>query len=266
MRNILSLSFACAITALRPAHADDLRPLCPDRPGKGTSACTLDQGHFQIEIDGFDGTYQRAGGVTTDTTIVVDPTFKYGLSDSVDVETSFAPYIAQRTHAGVSDVTLEGHGDLYLRVKWDVAGGGGPFAAVLEPFVKAATATRGLGNGAMEEGVVLPLSYDLGDGWSLSSTPELDLLLDAAGSGRHAAAIDVVGFGRSLDNGFTLGAELWTAQDFDPSGTASQYSFDLDAAWQPGSDSDLQLDAGINFGLNRDTPGAQIYFGISRRF
>jgi hypothetical protein len=132
--------------------------------------------------------------------------------------------------------------------------------------VKLATATRGLGDGAVEEGVVLPLSYDLGNGWSLASTPEIDVLLNGAGSGRHADAIDVIGLGQTLENGMTLGAELWTSQDFDPAGTHSQYSFDLDAAWQPKSDADLQLDAGINLGLNRNTPGAQVYFGVSRRF
>lgn len=28
----------------------------------------------------------------------------------------------------------------------------------------------------------------------------------------------------------------------------------------------LQLDAGANFGLNRDTPDAQLYVGVSKRF
>jgi hypothetical protein len=264
--SILALGLAAALFAVAPGSAEELRPLCPDRPGKGTSPCTLDAGHFQIEVDAFDGTFQRANGVTSDTYIAASPTLKYGLDDTVELDVGFTPFIAQRTHDGASDATVEGNGDLYLRGKWNFLAEDGPVTAVIEPFVKLATATRGLGNGAMEEGVVLPLSYDLGGGWSLASTPELDLLLDASGSGRHATAINVVGLGRTLENGLTLGAELWTSQDFDPSGTTSQYSFDLDAAWQPAGDNDLQWDGGINLGLNRNTPGAQLYFGVTRRF
>ncbi|MBI3678069.1 MAG: hypothetical protein HY243_15780 [Proteobacteria bacterium] len=48
--------------ASAPAAAD-LRPLCPDRPGKGTSACTGDEGYFQIESDVFNETIERSGGI-----------------------------------------------------------------------------------------------------------------------------------------------------------------------------------------------------------
>ena len=75
---------------------------------------------------------------------------------------------------------------------------------------------------------------------------------------------DVVGIGRSFDDGVTLGTELWTSQNTDPMGATSAYSFDISAAWQPNSE--LQVDGGVNFGLNRNTPGVQIYTGISRRF
>jgi hypothetical protein len=43
-----------------------------------------------------------------------------------------------------------------------------------------------------------------------------------------------------------------------------QYSFDLDAAWL--ADNDMQLDGGLNIGLNRATPDLEIYLGVSRRF
>jgi hypothetical protein len=254
------------LAAILPAAAETLRPLCPDRPGKGTSPCTLDAGHFQLEVDGFDASFQRSEGVTSDLYVALSPTLKYGLNDVSDVEVSFAPLTAARTHAGGSDSTIAGNGDLYLRGKWNLLPQDGPFAAVLAPFVKVPTARRGLGDGALKEGLALPLAYDLGGGWSLSSTPEADLLLDASGRGRHVAAIDVIGLGRAFADGIALGAEIWTSQDFDPSGTASQYSFDLDAAWQPDDDKNLQWDAGVNLGLDRNTPGAQIYFGVSRRF
>ena len=245
-----------------PAQADELRPLCPDRPGKGTSPCTVDAGHAQVEAGLADAAFQHRAGVTTDTFSAGAATFKYGVSDTVDLEAGFTFYQSLRTHDAISDTTLDGVGDLTLRTKWNWLGDAGPWTAVIEPFVKLGTATRGLGNGALEGGLVLPLSYDLGDGWSLASTPELDILLNDAGHGRHAALVDVVGIGKALGP-VTLGGEVWTAQGFDPDGASSQYSFDLDAAWL--LNASWQLDGGVNLGLNRNAPGAELYAGISTR-
>ena len=176
-----------------PAGAEDLRPLCPDRPGKGTSPCTLDTGHAQVEIDAFDASFQRLDGVTTDTYLAGAPTMKYGLADTLDIEAAMALYEHVRTHDALSDASVSGVGDLYLRAKWNfLDAGDGPFTAVLAPFVKLPTASRNLGNGKIESGLVLPMGYDLGGGWALGSTPEADLLHDGVGTGYHLDLIDVV--------------------------------------------------------------------------
>ena len=59
-------------------------------------------------------------------------------------------------------------------------------------------------------------------------------------------------------------AEAWGQWSFDPAGTQRQYSADIAAALGLGRDT--QLDAGINFGLNRATPGVAPYIGVSHRF
>jgi len=255
---------ALLLSVAEPASADDLRPLCPDRPGKGTSPCTLDADHVQIEVDAFDASFQRQDGVTTDTYVAVDPTLKYGVTDALDIEGAMALYQSVRTHDASSDTRTHGVGDLYLRAKWNfLDAGDGPFSAVLAPFVKLPTAAQGLGNGMVESGLVLPMGYDLGSSWSLGSTPEVDVLHNGLGGGYHIDLVDVIGIGRSFDDGVALGMELWTSQNMDPLSNVSAYSFDLSAAWQPNSE--LQFDSGINFGLNRNTPGIQLYIGISRR-
>jgi hypothetical protein len=43
-----------------------------------------------------------------------------------------------------------------------------------------------------------------------------------------------------------------------------QYSADVSVALLPSND--LQLDAGANFGLNRQTPDVELYAGVSKRF
>jgi hypothetical protein len=254
------------VLTVAAAQAEDLKPICPDRPGRGTSACTVDAGHAQLELGLFDDSFQHRSGVTTDTDNVGSLLAKWGVNERMDVEAGMALYQTLRVHDASGTTTLGGVGDLFLHAKYNplpISGGDGPFALVLDPFLKLPTASGGLGNGAVEGGLVLPMSYDLGNNWSLAMTPEADIQLNASGSGHHANLVDVVGLGKSF-GAFTLGAEVWSGQNLDPAGTTSQYTFDLDAAWL--ANNDTQLDGGINLGLNRATPDVEIYFGISRRF
>jgi len=254
---------ALLLLAALPARAEDLGPICPDRPGKGTSPCTLAAGHAQLELGLLDDSFQHRSSVTTDTDNVGSLLAKWGVNDRLDVEAGMALVQFQRVHDTSGTVTASGIGDLFLHAKYNPLAADGPFALVLDPFLKLPTAGGGLGNGAVEGGMVLPMSYDLGNNWSLAMTPEADVLLNASGGGRHVSLVDVVGLGRSFGP-LSLGVEIWSGQNLDPAGTISQYSFDLDAAWL--ANNDTQLDCGLNLGLNRATPDLEFYFGISRRF
>ena len=254
---------ALLLLAALPARAEDLGPICPDRPGKGTSPCTLAAGHAQLELGLLDDSFQHRSSVTTDADNVGSLLAKWGVNDRLDVEAGMALVQFQRVHDAGGTVTASGVGDLFLHAKYNPLAADGPFALVLEPFLKLPTAGGGLGNGAVEGGMVLPMSYDLGNNWSLAMTPEADVLLNASGGGRHVSLVDVVGLGRSFGP-LSLGVEIWSGQNLDPAGTISQYSFDLDAAWL--ANNDTQLDCGLNLGLNRATPDLEFYFGISRRF
>lgn len=257
------LAAALVLLAAIPANAADLDPICPDRPGKGTSPCTLARGHAQVELGLFDESTQRRDGVTIDTGNAGALLGKFGISDRIDVEAGMALRQFQRVHDRAGTVSTSGAGDLFLRAKYNPLVSDGPFALVIGPTLKLPTAPGPLGNGAVEGGLVLPMSYDLGNNWSLAMTPEADALLNASGNGHHANLVDVAGIGRSFGK-LTLGAEVWTAQNLDPAGTVSQYSADVDAAWLIGNDT--QLDGGANIGLNRATPDLELYVGVSERF
>ena len=56
----LSLLMLLAVLA-GTAHAEELGPICPDRPGKGTSPCTVAPGHVQIELGLDDLSIQHRG-------------------------------------------------------------------------------------------------------------------------------------------------------------------------------------------------------------
>ena len=250
------------------ARAEGLRPLCPDRPSKGTSACTVDAGHVQVEADLANLTHDASGGVTTDVWVFANPTLKLGVTDAFDIEANLAPYVLIRTHDRTSGArtSQSGIGDLFLRAKLNLAGNaGGAFGLALEPYVKAPTAPQGVGDGAWEGGLLAPVSYTLPMGWSLGLTPEADLIANGSGSGRHLAVALPVGLGHAIGP-IAATFELWTSQDFDPTRTTRQYSLDLAAAWQPPRQPNLQLDGGVNLGLNSATPDVQVYVGVARRF
>lgn len=264
---ILAASLLAPVLAT-PAVAQDApaatpTPICTDRPTKANSICTVPTGTFQLETDAINWTTNRDGGVRTDVILYTNPYLKYGLGAKTDIEFNIAPYVTVRSSAGGSHTTIGGVGDLYVRLKQQITDSSSKVQVGIIPFVKAPTARRGIGNREWEGGVALPVVFTLPQGFTLNFGPEVDLLADGDGSGRHAQAIGVVNLAKSAGKA-TLYAELWSAHNFDPAGTVHQYSADVAIAYLAAPT--VQLDVGANFGLNRFTPDAQVYAGISTRF
>jgi len=254
---------------MNPTPSADLRTLCADRPTKSNGPCTVDAGHWQIESDAYNVTFQTMGGATTRTELFTNPTVKLGLTNTLDVEANIAPYEQVTTHDSVTGATslAGGLGDLFLRAKWNLAGDdGGKVSVALFPFVKIPTARRTIGNGAVEAGLLAPIAFTLSSAWTLTIDPEVDALANAVGGGRHANLTSPLSLSYAASKTVTLFAELWGDVDFDPAGTVTQASCDLAAAWIPAKAPNFQLDGGVNLGLNRATPQAQIYLGVTRRF
>lgn len=239
-------------------------PICTDRPTKSNFACTVPAGRFQIESDVVFHSVQRGGATRADVTLFTNPTVKYGVGDGTDVEANVAPLVRVRTRAGGVVARQESVGDLTLRVKQRFTPTDKPVQFAVIPYVKVPTAERGVGNREWEGGVIAPANIPLPRGFTLTLAPQLDLLLDADGRGRHVQFQQVVNLGRQIAPDLTLYGELWAARNFDPAGTTRQYSADAALAWL--ATPTLQLDMGGNFGLNRATPDAQVYLGLSTRF
>jgi hypothetical protein len=256
-------------TLFNPTPDADLRSLCTDRPTKSTAPCTVDAGHWQVESDIYNFTTQTTDGVTTVTQLFTNPTLKLGITNTLDFEVNITPYEQVQIHDSVAGttVTAGGVGDLFLKAKWNLIGDdGGNFAAAILPYVKVPTAGHVIGNGEVEGGVIAPLQWNLPANVQLAVVPELDSLANAAGSGHHPNTSLDFALAYPVTKEVTLDAELWGDMNFDPTGTVSQASFDLGAAWIPAKSPTLQLDAGVNLGLNRATPSVQAYVGVSHRF
>ncbi|HEY5289871.1 MAG TPA: transporter [Caulobacteraceae bacterium] len=241
-----------------------MQPICADRPTKSNGPCTVDVGHFQVEADLVNATFMNVSGASSDTWLLFNPTLKYGLTPKLDIEVNFDPLEIVRTRDGKGASNSQtGVSDLYFRLKYEFLNTPGVQAALI-PYVKAPTARAGLGNGAWEGGLIAPVNVKLSSTLNLTAQPEADDLENAANDGHHLAFSQDLNLGLSLPHNVTLFGELWAQWDFDPTGEVRQYSADVAAAVVLGRDT--QLDAGVNFGLNRATPGVAPYIGISHRF
>lgn len=260
LMSLVAGGLLCAPTDLRAEEA----PICTDRPTKSNFACTTPKGRVQIETDLFSFTRTGAAGVRSDTYVYSNPTFKYGISRSSDLEASIAPQVEVRTSGASGRSRQSGVGDLYLRYKQRFTVPDTRVQVSAIPYVKAPLAPDGVGNGAWEGGVIAPVNVSL-DKVTLTLVPSLDLLADSGRtSDRHVQLTGLVNLGFALSPRVTLYTELWTAQNFDPSGTVRQYSVDVALTYLVNPD--VQLDLGANIGLNQATPDLQLYLGLSTRF
>lgn len=256
----LSLWPAPAPAQLRTAEP----PICTDRPTRANVACTVPAGRVQIESDVSAWTMMRGGGDRTDVVAPLNPVVKLGLDDATDVEANFPPLLLVRTRNAGGVERRRGIGDLTLRIKHRLTAANTNAQVALIPFVKAPIAKRGIGNRRWEGGLVVPVQFNLPEQTTLTFGPEIDLLADADGRGRHVQLVGLVNLSRALTPRLTAYAELWTAQNYDPAATVRQHSADAALAYL--LTPTLQIDMGANIGLNRVTPDMQVYAGISTRF
>ena len=239
-------------------------PICTDRPSRANAVCTVPQGKVQVEADALNWTRFSFGGVDTDLILYTNPTIKYGLGASTDLEVNVAPYETVRVHGQGLNDTLGGVGDVYVRLKQQLTAPGAKTQVAFLPYVKAPTARFGIGNKRWEGGVILPVIFTLPSGFALNLGPEIDLLADGDRHGHHANLVGIVNLSHAVGRKGTLYAEFWNAHNIDPTGTVHQYSADIAYAYLLSPR--LQIDVGGNFGLNRFTPQTQVYAGISTRF
>lgn len=247
------------------AHAADAGPICADRPGKATPTCTVPAGIIQVESGLADWSRDSSGGMRSDELDIGGTAVKFGITDRLHLELDLPAYIDIHTHAGGLGDRASGFGDSALALKYRLTNHGSPIQVAVRPFVKIPTARHALGNGKVEGGIAMLADSTFAGssvGWDVA--PEIDLVADSDGSGYHLATTVAASAGVPLSDRLTISGELWGAWDFDEAGTVRQYSIDGAIAYLLGKDT--QLDAGANFGLNRNAPDVEIYSGVAFRF
>ena len=181
------------------------------------------------------------------------------MTNNADFEVN-VPFAGVHTYdtATAASSTLWGIGDTFVRSKINLWGNdGGDTAAAVIPYVKAPSAPIGIGNGAVEGGLIGPLAVTLPNSFTLVLVPEVDVLKNIADDGRHGNYVFDVNLSREVIKNVTAYVELWSDYNADPVQGATLMSFDTAVAWVflPNA----QIDFGANFGITqRNTSGPSL--------
>lgn len=256
---------AAALLAGTPALAQE-RDYCPERPGLDTPACIVDRGHVSVETSLVDWTLDREGGAREDTLLAGDTLVRVGVTDGIEARVGWTPFAHVRDRDAAGRVrTADRIGDVSLGAKVSLAHpDGSALSVAVLPYVTLPVGRVPAGSGDWGAGALLPVTWEISDTVSLDATPELDAAVDADGHGRHFAGSMTVGVAFKLAEPLSFTPELQVLRDDDPGGRTTQALAAASLAWM--ATKSLQFDVFGAAGLNRDSPDAEIYAGIARRF
>ncbi|MGC4253058.1 MAG: transporter [Sphingobium sp.] len=249
------------------ARAQEEREFCADRPGIGTPPCTMAPGRVQMELGLGDWTREKDASTRTDSMELGEALIRIGLTGSMEAQIGWTAFGHVREKDRVTGAVSKdsGVGDVTLAIRQNLQNpDGSGFSVAVMPYVTLPGGGSAIGAGDWGAGLLLPVFYDLGAGMALEATGEVDAAVDEDRDGRHLAYGAVLGLGVELSDTVSATIEASMMRDDDPAGHATEILSGLSLAWQP-SDG-MQVDIGLNIGLNRDSPDREIYLGISQRF
>jgi hypothetical protein len=243
-----------------------LRDLSPDRPDQTESPFTVDAGHYQLEMDFANFTYDQTAATTTKTWNVGDFNLRIGLLNQLELSLVFDNYlhVQNADHTTGTSTIQSGIGDFTARLKINLWGDdGGSTAFGLLPYVKFPISTDGLGNNAVEGGVIFPLAVSLPHDFDLSLETAASWMKNDTDGGYHeefiaSASVDHQIIGKL--SGFVEFFSSFTTENH------MGWVGTVDAGLEYLVTKNLQLDCDCYFGV---TPAAAEYnpfTGITVRF
>jgi Putative MetA-pathway of phenol degradation len=254
-----------AFNLFNPVPENLMRELSPDRPDKTESPYTVDAGHYQLEADFANLTYDDTDGTRTKAWQVGDFNIKAGLFNQADLQLVYDNYLnVQTKDSSGKTVAQSGFGDFAARLKINLWGDDGSKTAfALLPFVKFPTSTDNLGNDAVEGGVIFPLAVKLPDDFDLGLETAVSCRRDDNNSNYHADFVNSITIDHSL-----VGKLSGYLEFFSDISTEQHSSWvgTIDAGLEFLVTENIQLDCGCNFGVTRAAEDFNPFAGLTVRF
>lgn len=248
-------------TLFHPTPRGELHP-----PVEPRGPRTVDAGHAQIDVDLIDaavGGDDRAGAPRLE---LFGFDARLGLTCTTDVQVAFVPYReADVLRFGGARSTGRGIGDTTVRLGLNLWGNdGGVTAAGLVPFLRIPTATGGVGTGAFEGGVAVPIAVTLPGDVDALVRGQVEFADDRMGRrGVHPRMELGAGVGREVLGPIAVRVDWTTTADAE--GAVMTYVHELDAAARVAIGDDLQLRVGAAVGMLADAPSVHPYLRVTYR-
>lgn len=260
-------------TLFNPTPDRLLRDMTTDRPDTTESPFTVDAGRVQIETNlfGYSRSRPEADGAVTDTYEFAITNVRIGLTSNAEIDFVWQPYGVTRTRQVIPVATLHdsGIGGLDIRGKVNLWGNDtfekpGATALALLPFVTLPTDRHnGISPEFVEGGLIVPFTVKLTEKFGLGLNAGTVYVKDADASGYHPEYLGSASLAYEWSE--KLGTYYEVAARFnmdDPRGDVLVLGTGLTYKLRK----NLQLDAGVNFGVTAAADRINPFVGISTRF
>lgn len=145
---------------------------------------TVQPGHFLLEVDALSLTIDREPGLKYTAFGAASTFLTTGLTANWDIQVGAEFYISQKFDAAGLTVRQSGVGDMYVRTKWRFYESADTFTSIaLLPYIKFPTNSGGVGNDAVEGGIIIPVQTELAGGFNFAAMAELDFQRNDANDG-----------------------------------------------------------------------------------
>jgi hypothetical protein len=257
-------------TLLSPTPADKMRDMSTDRPDSTESPFTVDAGHIQFETTLFGYTKSKPDsfGVVTQSYDVGTTNVRLGLTNKTEINFIWQPYGVVHTRDPVMSTRVSGIGGFTMRAKFNLWGNDsfekpGATAMALLPYVNLPTVRNGVGPDYVEGGLIVPFAVKLSDKLSLGVMTVFDVVHNSDRSGYHVEYVNSASLAYEWTEQFSTYYEVLTRVGTrDPRGGIVMLGTGLTYALKK----NLQLDAGVNFGVTRAADRINPFVGVSMRF
>jgi len=248
-----------------------LREMTTDRPDATESPFTVDAGRVQVETNllGFARSHADDNAAVTDTLDLVTTNIRIGLTSRAEINFVWQPYGTTRTRQlGLATERASGIGSLDIRGKINLWGNDDferqGSALALLPYITLPTDARnGISSEHMEGGIIVPLAVALPNNFGIGFNGGIAWLRSETTGDYNAEYLATAAL--SYEWTGKLGTYYEIAANFAPAdddGTAVMLGTGLTYAVSD----NVQLDAGINFGVTSAADRFNPFVGISTRF
>lgn len=260
-------------TIFNPTPENQLRDLTTDRPDITESPFTIDAGHVQFETNVFGYSRSRpdASGIVSRSFEYLTTNIRVGITNSTELAVVVAPYsvVKVRSSNPTDIMRFAGPGGVDFRLKVNLWGNDdfekpGATALALMPFITIPTdRNNGISPTGVEGGLIIPLGIKLSEKFTLGVNSGFHIVRNEDAPGTHTEWLGSASLSYEwtdkLSTYYEVAGRLGTKDprgDIGILGTGFTYKLAKN----------VQLDAGVNFGITKAADRINPFVGVSARY